>query len=168
MLSLINYVFLFGVIPLDLGNTVSSLGTTELGAIILGGPIALALLRAIGHRHRLLGRMLARLPLLRDLSSPVDPIPAAWDWKFSRQREACWAVVRLAEGSQVAGYFGKASFSSSDPAERDLYLESVYTIDPSNNAWSETDRSDGILIKGAEIRSMEFFKLEGHDEEKPR
>ena len=166
LLSLVNYVIFMGAIPLRLLKldvaivVISELSLAELGVLILGGPIALALLRAVSHRHRLLERALSKIPLLKDLSSPVDPIPSAWDWKFSRQGSPSWVVIRLADRTQVAGYFGKGSFSSSDAAERDIYLERVYTIDTPTKMWIEVERSGGILIKASEIHSVEFFELE--------
>lgn len=61
-------------------------------------------------------------------------------------------------GGVVAGAFAEMSFSSSDPAERDLFLERVFDI-PDNGPWKEVPGKE-ILIRASEIRFVEFLPMD--------
>ena len=84
----------------------------------------------------------------------MHSIPTAWDYKFHQicQSGGRWITVALKDDRVVTGFFGSRSFASSDPAERDLYIQS--TVDAETMEY--IDRSDGILIKYDDIRSIEF------------
>lgn len=58
----------------------------------------------------------------------INPIPTGWERIFSRT-EPCFVVVRMTDGSEVAGWFGERSLASSDTERKDIYLELVYRID---------------------------------------
>lgn len=88
----------------------------------------------------------------------INPIPTSWDYKFSRTDEAVWVIITLKDKSIIAGLWSSDSFSSSDPSERDIYLEKVYTI-PDSGSWEPAgDNNDGVLISGDEIKTVEFFR----------
>jgi hypothetical protein len=55
----------------------------------------------------------------------VDPTDSCWDWLFSNlvNRQI---VITLKDNSQICGWFGGYSFSSSDPNERDIFIEYTY------------------------------------------
>jgi hypothetical protein len=87
----------------------------------------------------------------------VHYIPTAWDWHFSRQEEL-WARITMEDGSVIFGFFGSQSFASSNPDERDIYLEQVYTRTAEGVRCVESTR--GCLVKGDQISAIEFYKLE--------
>lgn len=111
----------------------------------------------------LAGAWLARRERVRALLSAVGFrvqrfIPTAWDFKFE-QEQLSWVVVRLRDGSQVYGFLGTESFAGDEPAERDLYLEAVFT--PSEHGhWQPAPSTRGILIKAGEIAAIEFRDLD--------
>jgi hypothetical protein len=82
------------------------------------GPVALGLLFGFvwqrNIHRRMAGAIGIRIP---------HPIPNSWDYMFDSVGEPSWMLVTLIDGSQVAGYFGRRSFASSDPNERDIFLE---------------------------------------------
>ncbi len=84
-------------------------------------------------------------------------IPSAWDYKFSALQD-CWVILTLKNGSQIRGFAGGRSYFSSDPDARDLYLESVLTVDD-NGDLNVNPQSEGIYIRLDEIVSIEFLKL---------
>jgi hypothetical protein len=87
----------------------------------------------------------------------VNPIPTAWDYKFSHVGSR-WVLVTLKDGSRVAGLWGHRSFASSFAGERDLYLEQTYVVSPeAGKPWTPVTNSDGVLIASGEIRSIEFW-----------
>jgi len=91
----------------------------------------------------------------------VHVIPTAWDWKFSSPEEQ-WVLVTLKDGRQIAGFFGQNSFSSSDPKERDVYIERIYDLSD-DGKWSQ--RGDtGILIASDEVQTVEFWSPNIHQE----
>ena len=115
----------------------------------------------IGLALALSGSFLHNL-LVRIGLSPVHPIPTAWDWKFSNINKQ-WVLVTLTDGSQVAGHLGSGSFVSSDPTERDIYIEKVYSIDPDTETWQETGDS-GILIAPGQVQTIEFWSYDTRQE----
>lgn len=86
----------------------------------------------------------------------INLIPTGWDWKFSRTGE-CYVIVTLQNGAVVPAFYGPASMASSDPNQRDLYLERVYTIE-SDGPWKPVEGSGGIFIEGSQIAYVEFLK----------
>jgi hypothetical protein len=84
----------------------------------------------------------------------VDVMPTAWDKTFGRL-DACWVIVTLKDGSKIAGFCGAGSFASSDPKERDIYIERMYGLDE-QDAWQEIAKR-GVLVPSGEIRCIEFF-----------
>lgn len=85
------------------------------------------------------------------------PIPTAWDYKFCNTEGLRWVIVTLEDDKCVYGKYSSASLSSSDPDERDIYLEEIYTFEE-DGSWILVPRSDGMLIKGTAIKHIEFFK----------
>jgi hypothetical protein len=84
----------------------------------------------------------------------VHPIGAAWDWKFSHAHSS-WIIVTMKDGSKVHGFLGANSFVSSDPKERDLYIEQVWRVDKNNN-WTRHEEWS-VIIPHGEIRCVELM-----------
>jgi hypothetical protein len=87
----------------------------------------------------------------------IHPIPTAWDWHFSRQ-ERLWVRITLKNSSTIYGLFGFESFASSDPAERDVYLEQVFR--QTTEGFECIKGTRGCLVKGDEISVIEFYRAE--------
>ncbi len=119
--------------------------------IILISPVIMGLTLGILSKKDAIRKLLQRIGF-----NTIHPIPTGWDYKFSNINNAIWILVTLKDDSTISGYFGGNSFASSDNTERDVYIEKVYKID-NNNLWNEVPRSDGILIKGDQIKYIEFF-----------
>ncbi len=120
-------------------------------AIIFISPVMLGLVHA-----RLLQKG-GLAPLYRALKlRPINPVPTGWDWVFSRA-EPCFLMVTLKSGVALAGWFNELSMASSDPDSRDIFIEKVYTVDPSGN-WQQVAGSEGVHINGSEIAFIEFRK----------
>lgn len=86
----------------------------------------------------------------------AHPIPAAWDFAFSRMRAGTFVLVTLNNGDQIAGLMGSASFASSSREERDLLIEQVWSIDDQGH-WIESEPPRGILLCGKDVRHVEIF-----------
>jgi len=84
----------------------------------------------------------------------VHEVPSAWDWKFGKG-ENLWILVKLKDDTEFAGFCGENSFISSDPSERDIFIERVYELDD-NNVWHE-QAGKGVLIAQGEIRTIEIW-----------
>jgi hypothetical protein len=63
--------------------------------------------------------------------------------------------VKLKDGTKWAGHLGQGSFSSTDPSERDLYIEDVYLTGKDDKKW--TKRGSGVWIAHGEIQTIEFW-----------
>lgn len=101
--------------------------------------------------------LLAKLKL-----NPVHPTPSAWDWTFEDLGEQ-FILVTLRDGTYIGGLVGADSFVSSDPTERDIYIQQIYNIDDPDN-WKRMDH--GILIAAGEISTIEFWPLANSEEGK--
>jgi len=93
--------------------------------------------------------------LLRRMKlNPVHTIGTAWDWRCGRT-EAGFVIVKMSDGEIVRGYMAENSFLSSDPKERDIYIELVYEKDKKGGDWIKQD--SGIWLSGSHIKSIEFI-----------
>jgi hypothetical protein len=126
-------------------------GAAAWGIIILVSPVATGIVWGVLSQKEAGRRLLQRCGL-----SPVHRVPTAWDYKFSRTTEAVWVLVTLKDGNKVAGLFGSRSFASSEPNERDLYIQMVFRV-PDEGVWQRVPKSEGILISGDQIRHIEFW-----------
>ena len=154
-LSCVNYAFCSWLVYL-IGNArpfVTSPLLTALAwaAIILVSPIMIGLLSALLRQKEWVRRALQSCGL-----RPLHPVPSSWDYVFGSVTDCLWVMVTLKNGSSVAGLFGTGSFASSEPGERDLYLERVLNVGASG-AWTPVERSAGILLRGEDIRYVEFW-----------
>lgn len=118
-------------------------------SLILFGPALLGLLLGVNIQKNWFHRLLQRCRL-----NPVHAMPTAWDWKFGGMSNQ-WVLVTLKDGTQFAGFCGPDSFMSSDPAERDIYIQWIYDIDDNNN-WSPRGEN-GVLINAGEVQTIEFW-----------
>lgn len=100
--------------------------------------------------------------LLRLKLRPVHVMPTAWEWQFARIDGPVWITVTLKDGSFVYGLFGSASFASSEPGERDIFIESTYSIG-GDNEWVPLGR--GALVPHGEIRCIDFRYPETNSED---
>ncbi len=88
---------------------------------------------------------------------PVHVMPTAWDWKFSAYKEEL-VLVTLKDETKIAGYISGGSFMSSDPEERDIYIEKLYELED-NDDWTNCDPKS-ILIMSGEIQTIEFIPMQ--------
>jgi len=128
--------------------------------LIFVGPAIFGLLLGLNAQKGFLRWILNRCGL-----NPVHVMPTAWDWKFSNM-EPQWVLVTLKDGTRFAGCCSKDSFMSSDPAERDIYIQWIYDIGDDNQWHSRGE--NGVLLAAGEIRTIEFWPLSSqgdHDEQ---
>ncbi len=85
----------------------------------------------------------------------VHPIATAWDKVFGTTGEM-WVQVEMKNERRWAGYLGQRSFISSDPTQRDIYLEHVFRIGD-DNCW--TPLKSSVWLAGSEISSIEFWPV---------
>lgn len=126
-------------------------------SLVFAGPAVLGLVLGINIQKDFFHRLLRRCGL-----KPVHVIPTAWDWTFGMNEQ--WVLITLKDGTRFAGLCGSESFMSSDPTERDIYIQQVYDVDDDNN-WSSSGEKALLIIAG-EIRTIEFWPFaiqESHD-----
>lgn len=130
-------------------------GLTAAG-VLLGAPALEALVVA-----RVLRAGRVQATLRRILGFPVQSAPKAWDDVFARGQDKGYLVlVTLTDGSRIGGLWGEGAFASSFPAEEDLYLEATYRLGDDGSFGEVIPLSAGMLLKRADIRSLELFRLE--------
>lgn len=117
--------------------------------LVFVGPAILGLLLGVDVQKGYFFRLIKWIGL-----HPVHAIPTAWDWKFSAMGMQ-WVLVTLKNGTRFAGLCDSASFISSDPKERDIYIGKLYDVDD-NNEWTPSG-GKGLLIASGEISTIEFW-----------
>jgi len=86
----------------------------------------------------------------------VHPIRKPWDYVFGK-KQSYWVIVHLLNGKKIGGTYDKNSFTSSYPADEQIYLEQVWHLDNKGAFLKPVERSSGIIILGKEISSVELF-----------
>ena len=150
VVSLIYYALTFPFVDFVLSaETPGKIRVAAWFALIIVGPAVLGLALGVNVQKDLFRRALQRCGL-----NPVHATPTAWDWKFGDMAPQ-WVLVTLKDGTRFAGFCGLGSFMSSDPAERDIYIERIYDVDDENN-WNPRGEN-GVLIFAGEIQTIEFW-----------
>ena len=148
-ISSIYYAAIFPVILFILSISSAWLAYISWVIVIFIAPVALGMAAGLSAKNNLVRRLMTRLGM-----NPVHVMPTAWDWKFSSISNQ-WVLVVLKDGKKFAGFCGGDSFFSSDPGERDIYIQWVYDIDDENQWISAGEKS--VLIAAGEIRTVEFW-----------
>jgi hypothetical protein len=87
----------------------------------------------------------------------LSPIKNPWDYYFEK-KNSCWVIVNLKNGEKIGGVYSYNSFSSAFPRKEQIYLEQLWEIDLKGNFIKKQNRTDGIIIFGDEIKTVEFYK----------
>lgn len=119
--------------------------------ILLIIPVFLGFLLAVIDSRQVFSKIFRKLGLAK-----ISPVPTAWDYKFSNSKSE-FLIITLLDNSTICGYLGQQSFISSDSSERDIYISHIYKIDKAGN-WTLVDKTDGMLIKQDQIKTIEFRK----------
>lgn len=100
--------------------------------------------------------------LLRKLKVQIiNPIPTAWDYKFSNLKQGRRITVALNDGKYIRGIYYNKSMASSDDGYKDLYLEEVWQLGDNDN-WVRVVGSDGIWISPNVIKWISFMEDENN------
>ncbi|MCY3773294.1 MAG: DUF6338 family protein [Gemmatimonadetes bacterium] len=126
----------------------TTLGTLKWLVFLVFIPVIVGAVTGVVSNRTLLYKTLKKIRL-----DPIHPTPSAWDWTFSDLNEQ-YILVKLNNGSMFGGFLGVDSFISSDPDERDMYIEEIFEIDEENN-W--VTNGHGVYFTGRDISSVEFL-----------
>lgn len=91
------------------------------------------------------------------------PTQKPWDFVFSKM-EPYWVKVILKDGTKIAGRYAEKSFTSSAPADEQIYLEETWILNDKSGFLRPKKRSAGVLILSKDISYVELLKYE--EEEK--
>lgn len=83
------------------------------------------------------------------------PSGKAWDFVFD-QRKVLWAKVVLENGTVVGGWYGPHSFSSSAPAEEQIFIEQSWVLDDLGQFVRPKRDTAGVLILSKQISHIEL------------
>lgn len=86
----------------------------------------------------------------------LSPIKEPWDFFFEK-RKSCWVIVNLNSGERIGGVYSDKSYSSAFPNKYQLYLEELWEVDTEGYFIQRKERTNGIIIFGDEIKSLEFY-----------
>jgi len=85
------------------------------------------------------------------------PIRKPWDYVFSK-RDRYWVIVTLNDKTKIAGRYSHHSFSSSSPAEEQIYLEEAWLLNDRGGFERAKNKTKGILVTSKEISTVELFQ----------
>ena len=114
-----------------------------LGSIIVGIIIAIIIQR------QLIDKFLSKIGI-----KTIHTTPTAWDYIFSKQKPS-FIIITLIDNSVVYGWYSTNSFTSSDPDDHDIYVESCY-----KNDWSHDEEDNGFYIPKDQIKLIEFRSVD--------
>lgn len=87
---------------------------------------------------------------------------SAWNYKFSRTKEACVLIVHLKDGTVIRGVYGLKSCVAEAHRGHDIYLEDIQFINDYYVHKKECifcyEVNDGVWISGKEIEYITFVK----------
>ncbi len=150
--STIYWAVLFLIADVLIANSIwwegSTIGSLRWLVFLVLIPVIVGAVTGAVSNRTLLYKALKKIRL-----NPIHPTPSAWDWTFSDLNEQ-YILVKLNNGSMFGGFLGADSFISSDPDERDLYIEEIFGIDEENN-W--VTNGHGVYLTGRDISSIEFL-----------
>lgn len=86
------------------------------------------------------------------------PIAKPWDFVFSNINKSYYVLITLSDGRKIAGEYSSNSFTSSYPEEPQIYLEKAWLVNEDNGFDREVNETEGVLILGSDIQTIEFFK----------
>ena len=93
----------------------------------------------------------------RDFFQRNAPHPTGLPWDFVfKQRKPYWMKVTLTDGRIIAGRYGEHSFSSSAPAEPQVYLEETWLLSDKGAFERKQNNTAGVLIISKEISHIEL------------
>lgn len=99
-------------------------------------------------------------PFLSKLGiSVTQTIPTAWDWVFLSQKDGCWLVAEMEDGSLVGGEYGAGSFASLSPHRTDIFLEREYYLDEDHNFLSVLPDTVGVWINAEKIKHIHLYRV---------
>ena len=95
------------------------------------------------------------------LKALSHPTLKPWDYVFSK-REPYWAKVTLKDGTQIGGRYSENSFTSSSPAEEQIYLEETWIVNDKGGLERKKNQSAGVVIVSeiAYIELMDYISTE--------
>ena len=94
----------------------------------------------------------------------ISIIPKSWDHFFGK-KECCFILVHLGNDRVIGGLYGPDSFASSYPEKEDIYLQEVWKIDEKGKFLERIPGSKGLLVNSDVIEYIEFFDIQGENNE---
>ena len=122
-------------------------------SMMLFSSVVAVLLGSLKH-SQLWRRILSKLGIYSS-----HTIPYAWDYAFE-QKDFFYVYITLIDGAQIYGLYYFNSFASSEPDDRDIFLEKVFDVTTENDIVELKERinTKGMLTRGNQISSIEFLK----------
>ena len=82
-----------------------------------------------------------------------------WEHVF-KKRESYWVIIELYDGTRVGGLYSENSFSSSEPAKEQIYLEETWKLNNDGGFDRKKQSIKGIIVSASEMKYIEFFEYE--------
>lgn len=88
----------------------------------------------------------------------IDPFLKPWDRLFS-QKKSYWVIVHMRGGKKIGGKYSLQSYTSTYPADEQIYIEEVWRIDQKTGRFiSRIPQTKGLMISSSHYVFLEFFQ----------
>lgn len=89
------------------------------------------------------------------------PHPDHKPWKHVfKKRESYWVIIELHDGTIIGGLYSEKSFTSSEPAKEQIYLEETWKLNNDGGFDEKKQSTKGIIVSASEMKYIEFFEYE--------
>jgi len=92
----------------------------------------------------------------------INPFPSAWDEFFIKTTDPVILYIILKDKSRICGIFGTKSCASTNPKQRDIYLEKEIILDQDGNIEGIKEGNTGLWVNRDDIV---YFKVLPYKEE---
>lgn len=88
----------------------------------------------------------------------LTPEPTAWDWLvMSGTIDGTYVVVEFADGTKVAGFYGRGGAAFTSPENHGVYLASEWALDGKGDFDYEVQNTKGVLVPDlSSVKTMHF------------
>ncbi|AZZ56611.1 hypothetical protein C5E08_12380 [Rathayibacter iranicus] len=104
---------------------------------------------------RVRGLRWVRVPVGR--TTAYESVPTAWDKVAPRMRDT-WVRVQLPDGRRVGGWISVASFASTYPRSRDIYIQEQFEVLPDGTFGAKIDGTRGVWLSVPDHSVVEWIE----------
>jgi hypothetical protein len=125
---------------------------TQLALIAFVSPIVGGVLTGLYRQQDPVGALCNKVGI-----QTIHRVGTAWEWMAMNAKVGLVRVC-LKNGDEVEGWFGRRSMASTDPSQRDIFIEERMTSSDDGSSLEFDPQSTGVWVSSDEIATIYFFR----------